>query len=144
MNLVQRLMVIGVTLPLLGGGFYLEDGPPSANPDPKAKGAILVTRFAGCHEPHKATLKAFAEGLVNGQRKTIALEPEALATPGMYAIRRTWPAEGSWVLRLEGRYAAVSAVTSTVVKLEGESFTRKGAILQPGLVEMSVVDAMLR
>ncbi len=144
MKILNRLIALGVVMPLLGGGFWLELGSPSASSDPKARGALVVARFIGCHEPEKAFLKATAEGVVQGRRQTIVLSPVALSTPGVYAISRTWPAEGKWVLRLEGRYPVVSGITSTLVKVTGDSFDRKGAIMKPGVADLDALEAMLR
>ncbi len=143
MKILNRLIALGVVMPLLGGGFYLELGSPSASSDLKAKGAVVLARFTGCHEPEKAVLTATAEGVVQGKRQTVVLQPVALSTPGLYAISRTWPAEGKWVLRLEGRYPAVG-VTSTLVKVTGDSFERKGAIMKPGMADLDALEAMLR
>lgn len=144
MKILNRLIALGVVMPLLGGGFWLELGSPTASSDPKARGAVVVARFIGCHEPEKAVLKATAEGVVQGKRQTLALSPVALSTPGVYAISRTWPAEGKRVLKLEGRCPAVPGVTSTFVKLTGDSFDRKGAVMKPGVADTEALEAMLR
>ena len=81
---------------------------------------------------------------MQGKRQIVALSPVALSTPGIYAISRTWPAEGKWVLKLEGRHTAASAVTSTLVKLTGDSFERKGAVMKPGVADADSLEAMLR
>ena len=144
MKILNRLIALGVVMPLLGGGFWLELGSPTASSDPKATGAVVLARFVGCHEPEKAVLTATAEGVVQGKRQSIALQPVSLSTPGLYAISRTWPAEGKWVLRLEGRYAPTSIVTSTLVKVTGDSYERKGAVLKPGPTDADAIEAMLR
>jgi hypothetical protein len=41
-----------------------------------------------------------AYGLVNGKRQTVPLEFGATSRPGVFSVRRSWPAEGSWVLRV--------------------------------------------
>jgi hypothetical protein len=81
-----------------GGGFWLEFGNPSASHDPAAKEAVLLVRALGCGEPAKARLTATAEGLVDGQRKSIPLEIAPLSTPGVWAVKRAWPQDGAWVL----------------------------------------------
>ena len=144
MKILNRLIALGVVMPLLGGGFWLELGSPSASSDPKARGAVVVARFIGCHEPENAVLKATAEGVVQGKRQTVVLTPVALSTPGVYAISRTWPAEGKWVLKLEGRYPAVSGVTSTLVKVTGDSFERKGVVMMPGVADLDTLETLLR
>lgn len=144
MKILNRLIALGVVMPLLGGGFWLELGSPTASSDPKAKGAVVLARFVGCHEPAKAVLTATAEGVVQGKRQSIALQPVSLSTSGLYAISRTWPAEGKWVLRLEGRYSPTSIVTSTLVKVTGDSYERKGAVMKPGMADADALETMLR
>src|SRR5262249_53480371 len=41
-----------------------------------------------------------AYGLVDGKRQTMPLEFGATNRPGVFAVRRSWPDEGAWVLRV--------------------------------------------
>jgi len=41
-----------------------------------------------------------AYGLVDGKRQTFPLEFGATNRQGVFSVRRSWPAEGSWVLRV--------------------------------------------
>jgi hypothetical protein len=75
------------------GGFFLTLGTP-------VKGAFVTVRADGCHEPEKAQISATAEGLVDGQRRSVALKLRAMPSPGVYAVPRDWPAEGAWVVRI--------------------------------------------
>lgn len=59
---------------------------------------LLVTTRHGCH-PGPLTLSGIAVGLVDGARRSIALELVATANPGVYAVRRQWSTDGVWVLR---------------------------------------------
>lgn len=59
---------------------------------------LLVTARHGCH-PGPLTLSGSAVGLVDGARRSIALELVATANPDVYAVRRQWSTEGVWVLR---------------------------------------------
>jgi hypothetical protein len=42
----------------------------------------------------------WAEGVVNGERRTLPLVLQPVKTPGSYVFRRTWPQEGEWLVRL--------------------------------------------
>ena len=64
---------------------------------------VLVVRPAGCHEPENATITATAEGLVNGQRKTLPLKLTAIS-PGVYEISRQWPSQGAWIIAVNAEY----------------------------------------
>jgi len=144
MKALRRLIVLGLVMPLLGGGFYLELGTPAASSDPKAKGAVVLAHFIGCHEPEKGVLTATAEGVVGGKRQTIALTAVALGKPGLFAISRQWPVDGKWVLRLVGRHPQLAVVTNTPVKVSGEGFDRGSAVMKIGSLEADAVEALLR
>ncbi len=45
-------------------------------------------------------LSGSAEGLVNGTRRSIALRFDSLARPNTFGVRRQWPTEGTWLLRI--------------------------------------------
>jgi hypothetical protein len=96
----------------LAGGFFLTIGNPVAANVPQAKGAVLVVRPDGCHEPAKAQITGTAEGIVNGARRSVPLKLTALPTPGVYAVNREWPAEGVWVVNLTGVSSAQQPVLS--------------------------------
>ncbi|MDX2179475.1 MAG: hypothetical protein SFV18_07780 [Bryobacteraceae bacterium] len=114
-------------LPALGGGFYVELGSPSDRTESKAKGAAMLARLTGCHNPENGKLAAVAEGMVNGERRSIAIEPIALSTPGLYSIPKVWPNEGRWIVRIVGRHPSFDRPTSAVVRVSGDSFDRKDA-----------------
>jgi hypothetical protein len=59
-----------------------------------------------------ADLSGTAEGLVNGARRSITLHFDSTSRPSVFALRRQWPAEGTWLLRLSLR------TTTAVVSLD--------------------------
>ncbi len=58
--------------------------------------------------PSVSDVTGTAYGLVSGARRTIPLQFAATGRPGVFSVRRSWPAEGSWVLR-------VSLLTTTAL-----------------------------
>jgi hypothetical protein len=42
----------------------------------------------------------WAEGVVNGERRTLPLVLQPAKAPGSYAFRRVWPQGGQWLVRL--------------------------------------------
>ncbi len=103
-----------------GGWFILTLGQPGAHSDPAARAAAFTVRVYGCLARSTA-VAATAEGLVNGERRTIRLAPVRLGgglddvvfQPGgqfiaewphyTVAIPNDLPAEGSWVVKVEVR-----------------------------------------
>jgi hypothetical protein len=59
-----------------------------------------------------ADLSGTAEGLVNGARRSITLHFDSTSRPSVFALRRQWPADGTWLLRLSLR------TTTAVVSLD--------------------------
>ncbi len=141
---ISRICALAMVMPLIGGGFYLELGTPSANHDPKAKGAVVVARFSGCHQPEKGILTATAEGFVAGKREVIPLKTVVLSSPGQYAIAKQWPAEGKWALKLVGTHPDFAGATTTIVRVNGDSFDRASVVMKIGSLGDDAVNALLR
>jgi hypothetical protein len=66
---------------------------------PAKDGTYLVRAFA-CTGPSSITVTATAEGVVNGQRKSIPLELKPMQD-GVYQFARAWPRDGAWLVRAE-------------------------------------------
>lgn len=104
-------MILAIASPALAGGFQLSIETPSKSTEPQLKDVVLVARTYGCHQPADARIMAVAEGFVNGQRKSVQLDLNSIAS-GVYAIKRQWPAEGKWVIAITGAY---NGMTSSVL-----------------------------
>lgn len=83
------------------GGFWFTVEAPAARKDACLKDAVLVVRTYLCGEPGAARINAKAEGVVDGRRRTLALTASEVK-PGVYVIRREWPARGDWVVAISG------------------------------------------
>jgi hypothetical protein len=77
-------------------------------------GTSIVVRTYRCGTPSTLALAGTAEGIVAGQRRTIALQVPPAGAEGVFSVRRQWPSEGAWVLSftLSGNRGA-----STLVEL---------------------------
>lgn len=103
-------------------------GPPwiavelPANPlNATTRGAYLLVRTYHHADAVTAPLTGRAIGMVDGQRRTIQLTIERTSVPGVYAVRRTWPEEGSWALAItlgEGTDGAATALVG--IAADGE------------------------
>lgn len=83
-------------------------GPPflsleiPANPlDPQTRGAALVVRAYHHERAAGYPITGSAEGLVNGERRSIPLEFERTSSPSVYTLDQQWPAEGDWLLVIQ-------------------------------------------
>jgi len=69
--------------------------------DATARGAVcLIHARVREGTPTLADLHGSAEGLVNGARRSVELRFDQTGSPGVFALRRQWPGEGTWVLRI--------------------------------------------
>ena len=69
--------------------------------DPDARGAaFLVHAMERDHVPQVSELTATAEGLVNGRRQTMTVRLDATRRPGVFALRKQWPTDGTWLVRV--------------------------------------------
>src|SRR5258706_3232043 len=66
--------------------------------DQSMRGAFLLVHTFHHSTPIVSPVEGTAEGIVNGERRTIKLEFTDTSRPGVYALRRLWPADGVWTL----------------------------------------------
>jgi hypothetical protein len=69
--------------------------------DPTARGAALLVHAVFREgQAQLSDVSGTAEGLVNGVRRSITLRFDSTGRPGVFAVRRQWPSDGSWLLRI--------------------------------------------
>lgn len=94
-----------IALPLIAAPLHA--GPPwisielPANPlNPTTRGMFLLVRSYHHGDAMQMPVTGSATGLVNGKRQTLSLTFERTNIPGVYALRKTWPSDGAWVLAM--------------------------------------------
>src|SRR5262249_1487311 len=110
------------------GGFQLSVQTPSAN-DNETRDAVLLVRTYGCMRPEDADLKGTAEGLVNGERKTIPLTLKK-TSKGVVAVTKQWGSEGTWVLTFSGQLEGMTC--SVLVELGSHGDVKPGTRIEAG------------
>jgi hypothetical protein len=133
-------------------------GPPwisieyPANPyDATTRDAFLVVHAFHHGTPMDFPVSGTAEGLVNGQRRSVSLEFQRTSRPGAYALRKQWPNEGAWTLLVAVAQAPEDQVhaivelggTGGVASVRVPTRQERGWTL-PAPVAMSEIDAELR
>lgn len=132
-------------------------GPPwisieyPVNPyDAATRDAFLVVHAFHHGQPMAFPVRGTAEGLVNGQRRTINLEFSQASRTGEYALRKQWPDEGTWTLVLkvaqgeDGVSALVDlAPDGQVARINVPTRKERGWVV-PAKIVMADVDASLR
>jgi hypothetical protein len=126
----------------LGQGFTFTIGSPVAARDSRSKLAAFVFRIEGCAEPAAAQVGGTAEGLVEGARKSTALKLVAMSTPGVYAVYPSWPAEGDWIVSLNGTCARASA--GALIPIGPGGFIRASSTFLPRAATQSEIDSALQ
>lgn len=140
---ISRIVVVAAAVSgtLFAGGFWLEFGNPKASLDEKARDAVLIVRPLGCHHPERAQITGTAEGLINGQRRSLPLTLVPLSQPGMYAVKFDRPKEGAWVLSFVA--SDESRMTGGVAPIGPQGFERGAAKFMPHRPSGAEVEAAL-
>lgn len=132
-------------------------GPPwisielPANPyDRATKGAFLVVHAFHHGTPVGFPVAGKAEGIVNGQRKSIELKFEPGARDGSYVLRNQWGNEGEWTLVLtvtqgenDGATALVQVSNAKVIAVDVPT-EKRGEWTVPKKVTLAEVEATLK
>jgi len=115
--------------------------------DPDTRTAVLLVHtMVREGRTSVGDLAGSAEGLVRGARQSVPLRFEATSRPGVYAVRRQWPTDGTWLLRitlLRSTTALVTlAPTGDVAAVRVPTRTSGGQSL-PRAVAMQEIDSVL-
>lgn len=126
---LSSALLLAIASPALAGGFQFSVETPAVSIDPQLRDIVLIARTYGCHQPADAKLSATAEGVVDGERKSLPLELRSIGA-GVYAIKQQWPSEGTWVLALAGAYNGMTS--SVLVELGPNGKVLPGTRLDEG------------
>ena len=122
--------------------FSIQVASPVAAQSYRMKSSAFVFRTLGCEAPAKPEVAATAEGLVLGQRRSVALKVQEAQTPGVFGIFRQWPDEGVWIVNLSGRCGPKSA--TVLVATDGTSLIRESSVFLPRPATESDIEAALK
>jgi hypothetical protein len=99
MRLTRYLAVpaLAATMAFMGPPWISIETPP--NPyDSASRDAYLLVHTFHHGTPVNNPVSGTAEGIVDGARRTVALEFGNTSRPGVYALRKQWPEKGVWTL----------------------------------------------
>ena len=72
-----------------------------ANPlDPATRGAAFVVRTYRHSQAEAIPLSGTAEGMVDGERRSVSLTFRSTGRPGVFVVDQSWPETGAWVLAI--------------------------------------------
>jgi hypothetical protein len=140
-----------LALPALAGPPWISIELPVNPYDQSLRGAFLVVHAFHHQTPVGYIVTGSAEGIVNGERQSLKLEFAEVGREGVYALKRTWPKEGTWTLIIKANQGPNDAATA-VVELgpSGEvaairvPLMERGRWTVPAPVSVSDIDAALR
>jgi hypothetical protein len=123
---------------------------PADPHDTGAREAFLYVHAFNRGEPGSYPLSGTAEGIVNGERRTLTLQFLSTSRPGVRAVRKTWPDDGIWTLVITMRESPADQATALVeigpdgqvsaVKVPTE--TRNGMIVAAPVAPADVAAAL--
>ena len=125
----RSLAVAALASVLFAAPALASKGPPwisielPANPyDRSTRDAFLLV-----HSFHHGTAMGFivtgtAEGMVNGERRSLKLDFAETSREGVYALKRSWPQEGTWTLVIKANQGPDDAATAGGGKRLGVSW----------------------
>ena len=133
-------------------------GPPwisielPANPyDQATRGAFLLVHAFHHGQPVAYLLTGTAEGIVNGERRSIKLGFSETTRDGVYALKRMWPTDGVWTLVIKANQGPDDAATAVIeLGAQGEVASIRVPVMQrgqwtvPAPVSLGEIDAALK
>lgn len=104
MRQTSRFLFVALALlaavPALAGPPWMSIEFPANPHDTKTREAFLVVHTYHHGTPTAMSLRGTAEGIVRGERRSIALRFGETERRGAFALTKQWPSEGQWVLNI--------------------------------------------
>jgi hypothetical protein len=97
----------------LGPPWISIEYPPSPY-DASTRDAFLLVHTFHHGTPIVAPVTGKAEGIVGGERRSVALKFGGTSRSGVFALNKQWPAEGTWVLFITANQGPDDDVTAVV------------------------------
>ncbi|HEV8305020.1 MAG TPA: hypothetical protein VGQ25_08675 [Gemmatimonadales bacterium] len=118
---LAALLAAALATPALAKPPWISIEYPVNPYDASLRGAFLVVHTFIHRTPVALPLAGTAEGIVNGERRTIPLEFTETAEPGVYVLNQRWPREGVWTLVIRAGQAPGMVATGVVeIGADGE------------------------
>jgi hypothetical protein len=125
------------------GGPWISIETPANPYDASARGASFVVHTFHHSVPTDLAVEATAEGLVDGQRRTMKLALKRAAQTGTYPVRNVWGTEGTWSVLVKATQSAPTTSIQAVVDI-GSDGTVAGVTMPHRMLTAADIDARLR
>ena len=97
---VLLAVTMGMAPATMGPPWISIEYPPSPY-DRTTRDAFLLVHAFHHGTPMNFPVAGKAEGIVDGKRRSIDLDFSRTSRQGVYALKKQWPSEGSWVLAID-------------------------------------------
>jgi len=148
---VATVLSVLLAAPALAGPPWISIELPANPYDQATRGAFLLVHAFHHGQPVGYLLTGTAEGIVNGERRSIKLEFSETTRDGVYALKRMWPTEGVWTLVIKANQGPDDAATAVIeLGAEGEVASIRVPVMQrgqwtvPAPVSLGEIDAALK
>ena len=110
---VYTLTIASAAPAPLGPQWISIEYPPSPY-DASTRDAFLLVHTFHHGTPIVAPITGRAEGIVGGERRSVALKFDGTSRTGVFALDKQWPSEGTWVLFITANQGPDDDVTAVV------------------------------
>lgn len=117
---LASLLAAAAARPALAGPPWISIELPASPFGAETRGAFLLVRTYHHFTAVQLVMSGTAEGLVDGRRRSIPLEIASTSTTGLFTLRKQWPNEGVWVLKITADQANAAATALVGVGSSGE------------------------
>jgi hypothetical protein len=125
------------------GGPWISVETPANPYDSSARGASFVVHTFHHATPTDLVVEATAEGLVNGQRRTVPLTLRRASQTGAYPVRNVWGSKGTWSVLVKATQPAPKVSIQAVVDL-GADGAVAGVSMPNRMLTAADIDGRLR
>ena len=130
------------------GGPWISIETPVNPSDPSTRGALLLVHTFHHGTPLDMAIAGKAEGLVDGQRRSIAFTATKSSKSGTYGVHKQWGDKGIWTLLITAtteHHGSIQAVVNVGADGEVERVrVPRDARTAPRMLTVAEVDADLR
>ena len=137
--------------PALAGPPWISIELPVNPYDQSMRGAFLLVHAFHHQRPIGFIITGTAEGIVDGERRSLKLEFTETSREGVFALKRAWPEEGTWTLVIKANAGPEEAATAVVdlgpdgaVAAIRVPTMQRGGWTVPAPVSLADIDASLR
>lgn len=109
-----------VAAPAIAGAPWISVELPANRINPEMRGAFLTVRTYYHSTPAQLIMRGTAEGLVNGERRSVQLAFRNTEQTGVYALDRNWGDEGAWLLDIRAFNGTFEMSAAVGIGLSGE------------------------